>query len=123
MFAPKKFFSVLFILLLCGCAEVPQTPVNYEAVTGLAKSFSLKTRLELKTTTPYSSDMPANSTWVQVGVIPQGDVYKIKNSVFSVEGRQVHEAYVVVKNDSVIGFYLPYEHTFSALNQAEPLSQ
>ena len=55
----------------------------------------------------------AGSTWRQTGVIPDGDVYKIENRVFTVEARHVHEAYLVVRDRSLVGFYLPVEQAFN----------
>jgi len=36
--------------------------------------------------------------------------------VFAIEGRNVHEAYLVVRSDTLHGFYLPGEGNFSALS-------
>ena len=44
-----------------------------------------------------------------VGNLPQEQVLKPIDAVFTIEGRQIHEAYLVVADDHLVGFYLPGE--------------
>jgi len=48
--------------------------------------------------------------------VTQGEVFKPYHDVFTLEGTNVHEAYLVVSNNTLKGFYLPVERTFSPLN-------
>ena len=57
-----------------------------------------------------------------MGTIPEGDVYKSKDQVLSVECSNIHEAYLVISQDSVVGFYLPVEKGFVKLNKAITLN-
>ncbi|WP_234480884.1 hypothetical protein [Paraburkholderia nemoris] len=41
--------------------------------------------------------------------------------MFTIEGRQVHEAYLVVAKGSLVGFYLPGEAHFSPLDKPVPV--
>jgi hypothetical protein len=66
--------------------------------------------------TGYSRTLLAGSRWVAVGRLPQGTVYRRLDGVFSIEGRHVHEAYLVVKESALHGFYLPGEANFSPLS-------
>jgi hypothetical protein len=50
-----------------------------------------------------------------VGILPEGTVYRPIGTVFSIEGRNVHEAYLVVHAGAVRGFYLPAESRYSPL--------
>ncbi|WP_244139997.1 hypothetical protein [Caballeronia sp. BCC1704] len=71
--------------------------------------------------TGYSRKLRAGSTWRSVGVLPQGSVYRPVGSEFTIEGRQVHEAYLVIDADRLVGFYLPGESNFSALEPPQSI--
>ena len=70
--------------------------------------------------TRYKRELAAGSRWRLVGRVPQGDVYRPVDTVFMIEGEQVHEAYLVVADHQLVGFYLPAETRYSAL--AAPVS-
>src|SRR5262249_48913216 len=61
----------------------------------------------------YKRIIARGSVWTRVGRIAEGEVYKPAGGVFTVEGAQVHEAYLVMEGDRVVGFYLPVERAFS----------
>src|SRR5687768_14296820 len=61
----------------------------------------------------YQRMIPRGSAWTRVGRVAEGDVYKPLDRVFTVEGAHVHEAYLVLAGDRVVGFYLPVERAFS----------
>ena len=63
----------------------------------------------------------AGSRWRFAGVIPQGGVYRAAQGVLTVEGANIHEAYLVIRERQVVGFYLPVEQAFSPLGEAVPL--
>ncbi len=46
----------------------------------------------------------------------QGDVYKTRDQVLTVEASNVQEAYIVVESGRLVGFYMPVERTFSPFN-------
>jgi hypothetical protein len=122
MFKTNTFIAVFLSaasLLLAACAPmVPSAPVEFtpapEAVQG--KPLELRVPLELKLSTGYSRTLAAGSRWQPVGRVPQGIVYRPVNSVFSIEGRQVHEAYLVIDHAALQGFYLPGEARYSPLD-------
>ena len=68
--------------------------------------------------TGYTRTIPALSRWRQVGRLPQGNVYRPVDLAFALEGRQVHEAYLVIDGRTLRGFYLPAESAFSPLDPA-----
>lgn len=120
-------FTLAFVLvLLAACAsEVPRRPVQLVPLsTGgqAAQSFTLTQHVPLVSQSGYYSEMRAGSRWVSVGRIPEGEVFRPENSVFQVEGRHIHEAYAVIADGKVVGFYLPVEKSFSPLSEAVPLS-
>jgi hypothetical protein len=72
--------------------------------------------------TGFHRDIAAGSRWQLAGRIAQGDVYQAVGNVFTVEGAHIHEAYLVVDNQAVVGFYLPAERGFSPLKQHSAIS-
>lgn len=67
--------------------------------------------------TGYTRVLASGSRWRPVGGLPQGTVYRPVGGVFSIEGRQVHEAYLVVDSrNALTGFYLPGEARYSSLD-------
>lgn len=109
-----KFKLTTFLLsvaLLCGCAVAHQpasmTPVAAENRLTLAAAVQL--RLE----TGYERTLKQGSQWTRVGQVPQGDVLRPYQHVLTVEGSHIHEAWLVVNDGKLVGFYLPAEASFS----------
>ncbi|WP_374581490.1 hypothetical protein [Pseudoduganella sp.] len=107
----KPTCYLLAAALLCGCAVVHQptsmTPVAAESRLTLAVAVPL--RLE----TGYERTLMQGSQWTRVGQVPQGDVLRPYKHVLTVEGSHIHEAWLVVKDGKLVGFYLPAEGAFS----------
>jgi hypothetical protein len=61
----------------------------------------------------YRRTIREGSVWTRVGRVSQGEVYKPTNQVFMVEGTHVHEAYLVLDGDQIVGYYLPVERAFA----------
>lgn len=105
------------MILGLGCvAELSRAPVGFTPVTS-AEPRTLRVREAVSVTpsTGYTRVIKAGSTWRLVGSLPQGDVYRPVGDVFTVEGANVHEAYLVVTQGRVVGFYLPGEVAFAPL--------
>ncbi|XLZ69526.1 hypothetical protein ABT364_23785 [Massilia sp. SR12] len=102
---------LLSAALLCGCAVVHQptsmTPVVAESRLTLAATVPL--RLE----TGYQRTLLQGSQWTRVGQVAQGDVLRPYQHVLTVEGSHIHEAWLVVNDGKLVGFYLPAEGAFS----------
>ncbi|WP_236599132.1 hypothetical protein [Ramlibacter monticola] len=84
-------------------------------LAGEAPDFVVQSDLPISLSTGYTRTVPAKSRWRAVGALPQGTVYRPVDSVFAIEGRQIHEAYLVVRGATLQGFYLPGEGNYSAL--------
>ncbi|MBS0340094.1 MAG: hypothetical protein JSS56_06175 [Proteobacteria bacterium] len=129
--APARSLRVLAlaaVFSLGACAPmVVSAPVDFTPIAaskpGELHDLKLLTPARLALPTGYSRDLAANSRWRAVGHIPQGTVYRPVDSVFSIEGRQVHEAYLVIdRNAALQGFYLPGESRYSPLDKPVQLS-
>jgi hypothetical protein len=108
--------TALLSLALIGCAPMvpvvpaaPITPVATSTAVVLAESVTFRL------STGYARTLTAPSRWRLVGRLPQGNVYRSADSVLTIEGRQMHEAYLVIRDDALVGFYLPGEAVFSPL--------
>jgi hypothetical protein len=120
-------FLALLVMNIClfGCA--PVIIVQDAKFESLASGKSQKLEafqqdVSIRLASGYSRNIAAHSRWILVGEIPQGRVFKPVGIVFTIEGRQVHEAYLVVQGDLLVGFYLPGEGHFSPLDQPVSLS-
>lgn len=116
--------TVMLPMAVAACAmQVPVTTARLQPLVATADEFQVARDTSIKLATGYGRVLPAGSRWRAVGVLPQGVVYQPVNSVFSIEGRQVHEAYLVVRDGALQGFFLPAESNFSPLSPTLPLPQ
>jgi len=111
--------TLVALSILAGCA----TPINAQRVefTPYGKGAAVQQVRMLHTVdvmldSRYRRQIQQNSLWRLRGVVPQGSVYSAENAVFTIEGRQVHEAYLVLSGTALVGFYLPGEFNFSPLS-------
>lgn len=120
--APGRSLAGLAPLLLAACAAaVPVEPASLMPLDAAVPELRMAQDLPLRLSTAYARTLPAGSRWSATGRLPQGTVYRPVGTVFSIEGRQVHEAYLVVQDRALRGFYLPAEARFSPLPQPVPL--
>ena len=108
-------------LVLAGCA-VPQQTTTFSPAVGDQPSVLLRHQLDLAFAGGYARTLAPGSRWQDVGKVDQGEVYRPYHDVFTIEGAHVHEAYLVVADERLAGFYLPYEKTFSPLPNPLPIS-
>lgn len=116
---------LLAAAFLAGCAsEVFRTPVAAPAapVPGQSGAMVLVQSVTIKLPTAYDRTLAAGSRWQMVGTIPQGTVYRPSSSVLTLEGANIHEAYLVLDGESLVGFYLPVEQAYAPLADKVRLS-
>ena len=106
---------VAIAAMLAGCAsEVVRTPATLgSAAAGERPRIELTEATTLQLSSGYNRVLPAGSLWELRGTLPQGNVYKRVDGIFTVEGAHVHEAFLVVSGNKLVGYYLPVEHAFS----------
>lgn len=116
--------GLVAIALLCGCAHAVRTesaklsPVAEQP----AKVIRLEREALIVLPTGYKRGLKPDSRWRHVGSIAQGQVFRPLDSVLTIEGRQVHEAYLVISGGKLVGFYLPGEANYAALDAPIPLA-
>src|SRR5262245_11760805 len=105
------------LLWLGGCAsEVPRHLVDFTPSASPSR-LALSRAVTVELDSGYLRSVPAGTEFIEVGSTPQGTVYRPANTVFTIEGAHMHEAYPVVKGGRVVGFYLPVEKSFSPLSR------
>jgi hypothetical protein len=115
--------SAIASVALYGCA--PPLPVQHAQFTPVVaeqQKVRFVDSVDIKLSTGYSRRVKSGSLWRLAGQLPQGSVYRPINDVFSVRGQQMHEAWLVVSNDRLVGFYLPGEAHFSPLDPSPSIT-
>jgi hypothetical protein len=116
--------SLVGLAFLAACAApVPSTAVRLErppSTTAVAE-IMMQREVGFRLSTGYTRTLPAMSRWRHVGRVAQGEVYRPVDLAFALEGRHVHEAYLVLDGRTLRGFYLPGESAYSALDPVIPL--
>jgi hypothetical protein len=108
---------------IAACAQaVKQEPAAALQPAERAKQFRVAQGLDVRLDTGFTTHIKSQTTWSLVGTLAQGEVYKSRDQVLTVEGADVHEAYLVMAGDELVGFYLPVEHAFARISPARPLS-
>jgi hypothetical protein len=123
MIGSRRFLGVFGVVavLVASCAPVVvQEPA--QLTPGVGKSFRLSRAAEVALSTGYSTTLRANTRWELVGTVTQGEVYRTKDQVVTLEGAHIHEGYLVLDRGTLVGFYLPVERTFSPVTPAKQLS-
>jgi len=112
-----RLIACLIPLLAACAAEVQHSPSAAPAMAAgtSPRSFQLASDLKIDLQTGYTRTLKRDWNWIPLGVIAQGEVFKPEGQVLTVEGANVHEAYIVVVNGTLVGFYLPVEKAYVAL--------
>jgi len=110
--------TLIACALLSGCA--PAVPVQDARLTVLSAGSTapiqiVKQDVSIRLSSGYTRTLAAQSKWRLVGRLPEGNVLRPVDTIFTIEGKQVHEAYLVVSSRQLVGFYLPGESHYSPL--------
>ena len=101
--------------------HVTQNPARLESPRSGAEPFQLAREINIDLGTGFSRALRSGTRWEPVGHIAQGDVYRTRDQVLTVEASNVYEAYIVVSSNNLVGFYLPVQKTFSPLPEPQAL--
>jgi hypothetical protein len=121
MFVRAIWLAMTLVLTACA-AEVVRMPVVLAARAGAPRIEMLLVPVELRLDSGYHRRLEAGTEWQEIGSISEGRVLKPLDSTLTVEGAHMHEAYAVVREESLVGFYLPVERSFSPLSVPVRLS-
>ena len=115
---PVRLLIALLCLALAACAsEVPRQAERFTALASAttAERKVVRQDIHARLGSGYERFIGSGTRWELVGRVPQGKVYKCLNTAFTIEGANIHEAYLVENNGKLVGFYLPVERAFSPL--------
>ncbi len=122
----RRALTLAVALLAGACApEVVRTqivPPSARSDKRHADAIVLARPATVRLGTGYSRTLDAGSRWRLAGAIPNGAVYQAAQGVFTIEGANIHEAYLVIRGRELVGFYLPVERAFSPLDGTVLLS-
>ena len=108
------------LLALSGCAfdviRVAQEPAELQPEK-CNKRFVLEKSVTFQLSRTYNRTLKRGTSWECLGEIEQGEVYRTKDQILTVEASNIFQAHIVVVNDHLVGFYLPVEGTFSPLDK------
>jgi len=117
------FAAIALTFALSGCASVTTSAAKLSRVgADNARTTVLAKSVFFKLDTGYERMLPEGAVWREVGTLPEGTVYRPVGRVLTVEGSQVHEAWLVVSNERLVGFYLPGEAAYSPLSAVVSLN-
>jgi len=107
--------SAALLLAVAACAS----DVYRRDAVLLAPPVAAPTRIQFVKETylqlpgGYGRALPQSSVWDLRGGLPEGAVYRRADGIFTVEGAHVHEAYLVIAANHLVGFYLPVEKAYA----------
>ena len=100
---------------ISGCADIRGESAILTPVAGTSlPAITVARDVKIDLSTGYRRTLRQGTVWVPAGSLAQGEVYKPRDTVFSLEGTNVHEAYLVLSNGKLVGYYLPAERSFVA---------
>ena len=113
-------------LLLCGCStDVAATSLREQMAAGQPQPAVTLTQSAVSVDLPHGyscDDLHLGSRWTQVGTIPEGDVYEDVNGKYQVRtGVSYYQADLVVKENALVGIYLPSQSAFVGTNSSPSL--
>jgi hypothetical protein len=114
---PNLLHSLLFLSFLVGCAfdlvNIKPTPTDFIACENNCESFIVTEEVKLDSLPcGFNRIIKKDTRWKQTGKIPDGVVFKPVETCFTIECSNVFEAYLVIRENMIIGFYLPVEKGF-----------
>jgi hypothetical protein len=111
----RWFASLCVAVAVSACAtDVLRTPAALDpAPSSDRASFHVAEEASVRSTSGYRRVIAPGSGWTLRGRIAQGAVYARRDGVFTIEGAHVHEAFLVLDGNRLVGFYLPVERAFS----------
>lgn len=113
----------LAAMLASGCAsEVKRAPAELAAAQPeQGRRYVTTLAVEARPESGYPRSIRAGTEFVVVGRVAQGLVLKPTQTVLTVEGAHMHEAYAVHRDGQLVGFYLPVERAFTSLVKPAPM--
>ena len=106
--------ALLLVAPLIASAACTDLTARPESLTNAAAVAQYQLRTEVTGAPAGGRDrkLAAGSIWRSVGTVAEGDVYRPVGTILTAEAMNVHEAYIVVRDGTWVGFWLPAENGF-----------
>lgn len=125
---PKMWRLFSLTSLLCSSVMTASCAFDISHVSTQATQFSpniesertliLEKVLEIdQTPCGYDRTLRQGTHWELIGEIPEGEVFKPLDQVLTIECSNIFEAYLVVTEGFLVGFYLPVEKMFAPMSE------
>lgn len=119
----RSFVIAVLVIAVTACSDVAFRPSPLEATSATTPPvFVLRSTVEGQPDGGKTRTLLAGSLWSEVGRTAEGTVYRPRGGVLTAEGVHVREAYLVVRDGTWVGLWLPYEKAFSPLSTAVPIT-
>jgi len=107
------FSSVITASCAFDVSNVSTQPTQFSPMPEVQRTILLQEVVEIdEAPCDYDRILRQGTRWKFVGNLPEGDVFKPLDQVLTIECSNIFEAYLVVKEDLLVGFYLPVEKMF-----------
>jgi len=84
--------------------------------------FILQESVDIPLGTGFPTHLKAGTRWHRVGQTPYGAVYSTTDQIVKVEASNIYEAWLVMADQTVKGFYLLVEKTFVQASHPVPVT-
>jgi hypothetical protein len=117
-----KYFGTVCFLIFMGACAFDLAHVSYKQTLLIPNSegrinFIMKDAVKIEQAPcGYERTLLKGTRWELIGKIPEGDVYKTRDQVLTVECSHVYEAFLVISDRILKGFYLPVEKGFAPIS-------
>ncbi len=115
--------AIAAVIGLACMPEVVRNKVDFSpSDAGDGSVLTMARPVRVGGVTGFHEVLEKGTSWRRAGSIPQGDVYRRVGGVFMLTGRNAHEAWLVVSDRGLVGFYLPGEGAFAPASRVLELS-
>jgi hypothetical protein len=109
----RLYLHIVIAAVLATACSITQVPVTERiTVHDNPSSVILHTPVVIELDHAKPVRLRAKTSWDRIGEIPQGTVYSTADQVVVVESFNTRQAYIVVNDGRVVGYFLPVENSF-----------
>ena len=105
----------IIVVLSDGCAfdisHVRRVPTSFEPATTSGPGWILLENRSIGVGSGFPTRLKAQTRWSLSGRVPEGDVYRTRDQIVTVEASSIFEAMPVMRQRKLVGFYLPGERS------------
>ncbi len=107
LFLKNKIHVLWLVVFLFSCAaQQVQLKSSLIPSKDTSPKYVLEENVTIKAPNAAATTLKAGTSWLIVGELDEGIVYRTKDQVVIVNSFNVHEGFIVIKNDNVVGYYL-----------------